>query len=89
MSRDTFNHADVRIADFAEDLDQMIAKEPEDRYPLEPYVVDKLREIAAQAHRVAALAKEAEWLYSGDTGPDTFMQRVAEIESPRGVKVEV
>jgi len=48
-------------------------------------VACKLSEIAAFADYVGALMKEAEWLYSGDTGEDTFTQRVREIEATRGV----
>ena len=48
-------------------------------------VACKLAEIAAFADYVGALMKEAEWLYSGDTGEDTFMCRVHDLESTRGV----
>ena len=42
----------------------------------------KLAEIAAIVDYAAKLAKEAEWLYSGDTGEETFMARVAKINLP-------
>ena len=31
------------------------------------------------------MMKEAEWLYSGDTGENTFAERVRTIEATRGV----
>jgi hypothetical protein len=89
MSRDTFNHVDVRIKEFAESLDRLIFKESTQRWPLETHVQDKLREIAAQAHRLAALAEQADLLFSDDIGSDAFMQCVLEIEAPRGVDIEV
>ena len=48
----------------------------------EPAVAVKLAEIAAIVDYAAKLAKEAEWLYSGDTGEETFMARVAKINLP-------
>ena len=47
-------------------------------------VACKLAEIAAFADYIAALMKEAEWLYSGDTGEDTFIERMKQIEATRG-----
>ncbi len=41
----------------------------------------KLQAIAKDADRTANLMREAEWLYSGDTSEDDFLERVAEIES--------
>jgi len=49
----------------------------------EPQVAAKLAEIAALVDYAAKLAKEAEWLYSGDTGEDTFMGRVKKIEEKK------
>jgi len=51
----------------------------------ETEVACRLGEIAAFADYIGALMKEAEWLYSGDTGEDTFMCRVHDLESTRGV----
>lgn len=48
-----------------------------------PEVAAKLAEIADLAEHASRLMREAEWLYSGDTGPETFMQRVSEIEATR------
>jgi hypothetical protein len=45
--------------------------------------IEKLKEIQVMADHTAALMREVEWLYSGDTGDESFMARVAEIE---GVK---
>jgi hypothetical protein len=43
-------------------------------------VSDKLYEIAQLSEYVGLLMKEAEWLYSGDTGEDTFISRMHKIE---------
>jgi hypothetical protein len=48
-----------------------------------PEVAAKLAEIAAIVDHAAKLAREAEWLYSGDTGEDTFTERVARIEEKK------
>ena len=45
-------------------------------------VAVKLEEISHLVDYAAKLAKEVEWLYSGDTGEDTFMERVEKINSP-------
>jgi hypothetical protein len=49
----------------------------------EPAVAAKLAEIAALVDHAAKLAKEVEWLYSGDTGEETFMWRVQKIEEKK------
>jgi len=35
------------------------------------------------ARKTAALMREAEFLYSGDTSEDSFLRRVAEIEADK------
>jgi hypothetical protein len=48
-----------------------------------PEVAVKLEEISHIVDYAAKLAKEVEWLYSGDTGEETFMWRVAKIEEKK------
>lgn len=79
MSGGSFNYAYSHVADFARDLRAKLDEHPE--YWDDPAVLAKLREIAALAQRAADLMFEAEWLYSGDTGEDTFLARVKKIES--------
>ena len=73
------------MMDFAEDLRNKLAEQGQvvDGWEVgtwEPQVAAKLAEIATLVDYAAKLAKEVEWLYSGDTGEETFMWRVAKIE---------
>lgn len=82
MSGGAFDYAYGHVGMFADSLtNKLDANEqlPRDMQLPAP-VVAKLREIAADAQRMAALMKEAEWLYSDDISEYTFMHRVAAIE---------
>lgn len=84
MSGGSFDYAYSRVEGFAGELADKLARNDveEDgwKYGFEPATVAKLREIEALARKAAALMKEAEWLYSGDTGDESFMKRVHCIE---------
>ena len=85
MSGGSFDYAYARMHDFADNLRDRLTQQGQvdDGWKVgtwEPAVAAKLAEIAALVDHAAKLAREAEWLYSGDTGEDTFMQRVARIE---------
>lgn len=87
MSGGSFDYAYARMHEFADDLRDMLSQQGQkkDGWEVgtwEPAVAAKLAEIAAFVDHAAKLAKEAEWLYSGDTGEDTFMERVEKINSP-------
>ena len=71
MSGGHYDYACFAIHDFADLLARDIrTNDCDEQLPAE--TLDRLKR-AQQIARVAAkLAKEAEWLYSGDTGPDTF-----------------
>ena len=87
MSGGSFDYACYRVDQFADELglrlDEFDKKDEWGYQPNKfgPATLAKLREIEALARRAAKLMKEAEWLYSGDTGDDSFMERVREIES--------
>ncbi len=88
MSGGSFDYAYRRMMDFADDLRERLTQQGQvvDGWKVgiwEPAVAVKLAEIAAIVDHVAKLAREAEWLYSGDTGEDTFMERVARIEEKK------
>ena len=87
MSGGSFDYAYRRMMDFADDLRDKLAEQGQvvdgwevGTWPAE--VAVKLEEISHIVDHAAKLAKEAEWLYSGDTGEDTFMERVAKINLP-------
>lgn len=69
MSGGSFNYAFMTVAQFAEELE---VKLTENRYGFELPTNKKLTEILALAGYTAALMREVEWLYSGDTGEESF-----------------
>ena len=92
MSGGSFDYACYRTMQFADELRNKLQEQGKDPsgegWPNATWPTDvacKLSEIAAFADYVGALMKEAEWLYSGDTGEDTFTERVRGIEATRGV----
>lgn len=85
MSGGSFDYAFCRVDQFAAELCMRLDEHDQvnewgDK-PNEfgPETLAKLREIEYLARHVAKLMKEAEWLYSGDTGEESFMRRVGEI----------
>lgn len=86
MSGGSFDYAYSSVSRFADDLRNKLDEQGKPngegwtQPEWTPDVSAKLAEIAALAERVSKLMKEAEWLYSGDTGEDTFMRRVTEFE---------
>lgn len=92
MSGGSFDYACYRTMQFADELRNMLeeqGKDPSGNGCHNPEwktdVACKLAEIAAFADYVGALMKEAEWLYSGDTGEETFLHRINDIETKRGI----
>jgi len=92
MSGGSFDYACYRTMQFADELRNKLQEQGKDpsgegwhNPTWQTDVACKLSEIAQLADYVGALMKEAEWLYSGDTGEDTFMRRMNEIEYTRGV----
>lgn len=92
MSGGAFDYAFSRVSNFADELECKIEKCDEvDQWGdkpnyFEPEVIAKLRQIKAIAEHAALLMKEVEWLYSGDTGEESFSRRVREIQAKRGAK---
>jgi hypothetical protein len=88
MSGGSFDYAYARMREFADDLRCKLAEQGQvvDGWKIgtwEPAVSVKLEEISHIVDYAAKLAKEVEWLYSGDTGEETFMWRVAKIEEKK------
>ena len=88
MSGGSFDYAYARMHEFADNLRCKLDEQGQvvDGWEVgtwEPAVAAKLAEIAALVDHAAKLAREAEWLYSGDTGEDTFTERVAKIEEKK------
>lgn len=86
MSGGSFGYAYSKMQQFAEEL--RVRLEDDDQGWDDPAVARTLHEIAALADRAAAYAKEAEWLYSGDTGEESFLRRVAQIRAKEIPRVD-
>ena len=87
MSGGSFDYAYCRVSQFADELKERLDNfDKVDEWDCKPNyfnpdVLAKLREIEEMAVLTSKLMKEAEWLYSGDTGEGTFMSRVTKILS--------
>ena len=91
MSGGHFDYAYLQPEMFADDLEKDILRNDDElgdpplwsfKYGYGQETIAKLTEIMKMARLVSKLMKEAEWLYSGDTGEESFARRVAEIENP-------
>lgn len=76
MSGGSFDYAYCRAAQFADELQDKLAKED---HGLSPEAIDALTVIAAEARRVAELMRAAEWLLSADYSEETFFRKIEEV----------
>lgn len=74
MSGGSFDHAYQSVERFADELELKISHNVDYKFPEE--VIQILKEVQKSAELIAKLMKEVEWLYSGDTGPESFMKRI-------------
>jgi len=85
MSGGSFNFAYSRVNEFVETLQERLDNiEETNEYgeqpnKFSPEVIQMLREIEQTVRTTALVMKEVEWLYSGDTGEDTFVTNVYDI----------
>ena len=89
MSGGSFDYTFHHVDDFADGLENRLEKK-DDEYAVfdstityTPKTIAKLKEIIKLSRKTAKLMKEVEWLFSGDTGDDTFMERVKKIEKEK------
>jgi len=76
MSGGHFDYKCFHIADFADELERAISK---NSHKFGEETLSHLVIVLEVLETAAALAKEAEWLYSGDTGEDSFKSNVDRI----------
>jgi hypothetical protein len=78
-----------KVSQFADELEQEIAtnglkcedKYMENFYPNhEPEVIEYLKEQLPKMRKMAEIMRHIDYLYSGDHGDDSFMERVKEVE---------
>jgi hypothetical protein len=79
MSGGSFDYAWLRVGEFLLNLEERLER-PEIEEDFKPETIAKLREIAETIHLASKLMREVGKLYSGDTGNETFLERVVEIE---------
>lgn len=85
MSGGSFNYAFGTVSQFADELDVRIDTNntENERGYMPGYsaeTIAALKEIEYYARFTSDLMKEAEWLYSGNIGEETFINRVLEIK---------
>jgi hypothetical protein len=77
MSGGSFNYAFMAVDRFVEELNVKLDEKQD--YFDHANTYQELCDILRSARLTAKLMKEVEWLYSGDTSEESFMQRVMEI----------
>lgn len=75
MSGGAFNYAYRHVEFFCSEALSM-----ESSAGLSKAESQRIRMIVAECQRAAALMKAAEWLLSGDTGEDTFLNETADVQ---------
>ncbi len=75
MSGGSFDYAYLKTKTFADELE---AKLHMTEYEFSDEVRAKLNLILDQTKKTAFMMREVEWLFSGDTGEDSFLERIAE-----------
>ena len=83
MSGGHFGYTYQRIANFVEELDASFLERDEEgelKYLFCSEVLAKIYEIRKNATKMAGFMREVEWLFSGDSGEETFMRAIKEIE---------
>ncbi len=83
MSGGHFNYAYFHVKDFVETLEKDLGNPSEYEWVggLSKETISALKEIAEEAARMAELMRAAEWLFSGDTSEDTFLDTVKRLKS--------
>jgi predicted house-cleaning noncanonical NTP pyrophosphatase (MazG superfamily) len=79
MSGGSFDYAFYRAQDFADKLEEKLESAATESEPFEPATLEKLAHIAKVARHVSHLMKEAEYLYSGDNGEESFAKNLAKL----------
>jgi len=78
MSGGAFDYDCFRVSSFAEELKNKL---DENEIMFLEETEKLLRDIQRMLEVAGAVAKEVEWLYSGDTGEETFTARIKDIDS--------
>jgi hypothetical protein len=72
MSGGAFDYAYSRTAQFADDLELRLG----DAAQCWPEAINNLAQLVIDARALSQRMRAAEWLFSGDIGQDTFLERM-------------
>lgn len=76
MSGGSFDYVYYRVSEFADQLDEKLSEKDDS-------MTDEVRKemvaISNKAHLLWKEMKEVEWYYSGDTGNESFLERLKSI----------
>jgi hypothetical protein len=74
MSGGHFQYAFSHVDNFAYQLEMELEEDPDEEFESE--VIDRLRAVIALCRKTYHEMREAEWLFSGDTCPESFLKRI-------------
>ncbi len=89
MSGGSFDYAYRHVQDFADALEDRLRRagveSPDGHCEFQPSLetTAMLQDIAGRARELALLMQAVEWLYSGDTGDESFLDEVARAKAVR------
>jgi len=78
MSGGHFDYAYMRVHQFADELERDL-RGKDWVQDFGPEVLMELEVIVNRAREMALVMKEVEWLFSGDTGPESFIAEIRAI----------
>ena len=79
MSGGHFDYSYLRVHQFADELERDLRGDKDWVQGFGPEVLAELELIVNRAREMALVMKEVEWLFSGDTGSDTFIAEIRAI----------
>jgi hypothetical protein len=79
MSGGHFDYAYMRAVQFADELERDLREPKEWLGDFKPETIQELHGVVTQVRRTASIMKEVEWLFSGDSGEDTFLAELKAI----------
>lgn len=73
-----------KVARFADELEEEIQDKKDEyghSYNFSPEVIECLKAQLSKMRKIAEIMRHIDYLYSGDHGEDSFMERVKEVEA--------
>jgi hypothetical protein len=91
MSGGSFDYAFGKLEMFADELETKLDTTSENYWDhgFSPDIIAEMRRVVAEARSFARVMHAVEWLWSGDTGEDSFKREMMEIELDRMTNAKV